>query len=221
MKEYSKPEFWKGEYTCLHCNVLTKQIENIAYIKFNIKDKHIKTKGLVNNHIYYFTAVNKIIYAKQCKKCLDITIWSVNESEQNIKSEGEILFPKILLLIEPNKDMPDELKSLYNEARSIFYDSPKAAGALLRSVLEALIKERFPQHKNLFLGEILNKEDVINSMKNDLLELLKKIKNIGNDAAHPSLLIYEDEDKKNVEYLFEAINIFVHLFISTEKKLKN
>ena len=41
---------------------------------------------------------------------------------------------------------------------------------------------------------------------------------IGNDAAHSSMIIYEDESKQEVELLFELINAIAEELLSKPRK---
>jgi hypothetical protein len=54
-----------------------------------------------------------------------------------------MIFPNFSSAPLPNVDILDDNLNIYNEARLIFEDSPKAAAALLRTILENFLKEKF------------------------------------------------------------------------------
>ena len=115
--------------------------------------------------------------------------------------------------------MTNEQKQLFNEAKDIFDISPKAAGALLRCVIERILRDKFQaKHSQSLLGTILNDANVKDELGHDIIQLCETCKLIGNDASHSSLMIYEDESKQEVELLFELINAIAEELQSKPRK---
>lgn len=52
-----------------------------------------------------------------------------------------MIFPSGSNIPMPHTDMPESVKEIYNEAREIASNSPRAAAALLRLALEKLTEE--------------------------------------------------------------------------------
>lgn len=203
-EEYVKPDYNLDRYTCPYCGIFCKQ-------------KEIINKDYSENWGSWGHNIRVIVLL--CEKCSKRTVWEV-ESFSNGTSEKELLKPNISSIDEnPNQDMTDEEKKLFNESKDIFDKSPKSAGALLRCVLESILKRCFPKiEKNKTLGQMLNCEEIKNELDEEFVNFLIGLKNIGNQSAHSSLLIYEDDDKKSVKPLFEAINIVVDELISSKKR---
>lgn len=123
--------------------------------------------------------------------------------------------------ITANSDMDNDEISLFNEAKSIFNKSPKAAGALLRSVLESILRKAFSdKHSDSLLGKILNDKVVREELGEEIIKICTAIKLVGNEASHAALLIYKDEHKEEVELLFELINLVAKEIISKPKEKK-
>ena len=59
-----------------------------------------------------------------------------NCGEYNLWKKRKMIYPKKLTAPLPHEDMPDSAKELYEEARNVSDDSPRAAAALLRVSLE-------------------------------------------------------------------------------------
>lgn len=115
--------------------------------------------------------------------------------------------------------MTNEQKQLFNEAKDIFDKSPKAASALLRCLIERILRDKFQkEHSRSFLAKILNDDNVQNELGNEIIQLCQTCKLIGNDAAYSSLMIYEDESKQEVELLFELINAIAEELLSKPRK---
>lgn len=115
--------------------------------------------------------------------------------------------------------MTNEQKQLFNEAKDIFDKSPKAATALLRCVIERILRDKFQaKHSQSLLGTILNDANVKDELGHDIIQLCETCKLIGNDASHSSLMIYEDESKQEVELLFELINAIAEELQSKPRK---
>lgn len=70
--------------------------------------------------------------------------------------------------MEPNEDLTNEQKQLFNEAKDIFDKSPKAAGALLRCIIERILRDKLQEeHSQSLLGQILNDTNVQNELGNE------------------------------------------------------
>ena len=120
--------------------------------------------------------------------------------------------------MEPNEDLTNEQKQLFNEAKDIFDKSPKAAGALLRCVIERILRDKFQEHSQSLLGSILKDKNIQNELGHEIIQLCETCRLIGNDASHSSLIIYEDESKQEVELLFELINAIAEELLSKPRK---
>lgn len=218
--------------------------------KFDIKnlpseiqgDEQIKINNIIE--LSYETLMNKNIGAitfliKICLNCGERSYWEVitpireypnahlpthiekdNDYDNNYVNK---IYPHISSIDqEPNEDLDEEIKQLFNEAKDIFDKSPKAAGALLRCILEKILREIFKEkHSKSYLGTILNDENVKNKIGKDISDACMACKIVGNESVHSSLLIFLDEDKKDVEQLFRIINLIADKFITQPKKEKN
>ncbi len=159
-----------------------------------------------------------------CSKCAHNTYFEVINpriiKDEEYKPQATQIYPRTSTIeLFPNEDMSEEEKQLFNEAKDIFDISPKAAGALLRSVIERILRDKFQEkYSKSFLGEILSKPEVKNALSNEIIQLCETCKLIGNDASHSSLIIYEDESRAQVELLFELINEIAEELLSKPRK---
>lgn len=182
--------------------------------------------------LYDQSISNLLVVTRICSKCGNRCYWEIitkykpgikEKDSRNLddyETEEKIIYPNIPLIdIDPNEDLTNEQKQLFNEAKDIFDKSPKAAGALLRCVIERILRDKF-QGKlgQSLLGKILNDEEVKKELGGELIEMCNACKLIGNDAAHSSLIIYEDESKQEVELLFELINAIAEELLSKPRK---
>lgn len=183
------------------------------------------------NALYDQSISNLLIVTRICSKCGHRCYWEIitkyklrtkekdSRDLDDYETEEKIIYPNISLIdIEPNEDLTNEQKQLFNEAKDIFDISPKAAGALLRSVIERILRDKFPEYSKWFLGRILSRPEVKNALSNEIIQLCETCKLIGNDAAHSSMIIYEDESKQEVELLFELINAIAEELLSKPRK---
>lgn len=207
------------------------------------KDPLLTLKGgLIKNHIEksYDSLFNSRIAGvlfniRICSNCGGRDYWEVikkipkdcKPEEMSIYSNFETEIIKIYPFVSsiddiPDKNMSDEEIALFNEAKNIFDQSPKSSAALLRSVLESILRRFFINHSNSMLGKILANEDVQAKLGSDILDVCKACKIIGNQGAHSSLLIYKEENINDVKVLFKLINLVTRKLITIpleEKKL--
>ena len=180
-----------------------------------LSKKIIKDKGLCR--IQFVTRI--------CSECAHNTYFEVINPRvikgEEYKPQATQIYPRTSTIEWfPNEDMSEEEKQLFNEAKDIFDISPKAADALLRSVIERILRDKYPEYSRSCLGTILGKDEVKNELDSELIGLCNTCKLIGNDATHSSLIIYEDESKDQVELLFKLINAIAYKLLSQPREYK-
>lgn len=211
---------------------------------YNYQDKYIwdgkdpllnLKKPLIKNHIeksfdslFNSRIVGILFDIRICSNCGGRTYWEVikkipvdsNPEDMNAYSnfDEEIIqiYPQNSSIdFEPDVNMSNEETSLFNEAKDIFDRSPKSSAALLRCVLESVLRRKFEKHSKSMLGVILSDDDVKEELGENILSICEACKIIGNQSAHSSLLIYKDENINDVKILFELVNLVVGKLIST------
>ena len=127
-----------------------------------------------------------------------------------------MIYPIDSNVSKPNGDMPDNVKSVYYEAKSVLNISPKSACALLRLALEMLLNELD------IGGRTLN--DKINNYCNDfdsnnrLIKAFHLLRIVGNEAVHPGVIdINDNEDIARA--MFEILNEIVDETITKKDKM--
>lgn len=129
--------------------------------------------------------------------------------------------------------MPDEFKKTYNEAASIFDQSPRASAALIRMTLEAYLKYYYDlEHSNNGKKKLF---DMITLFSKDsgtpgiVRTIMHAIREEGNDDIHPDLdqlkkelsSVGQDAKKEDVLPLFQYINNVAQLIAITQKAEKS
>lgn len=190
---YYQPVFDKKEFHCIYCRVYARQDwSQSCFFKLNEFGTTI-----------HFSDSDKlnISYCNHCKKR---TLW-LNE---------QILYPNVDGFIQPHEEMPTELKNDFEEAISIVNKSPRGAAALLRLVLQKLMKEVGEK------GENIN-QDISNLVKKGLhphiQHALDYCRVVGNNAVHPGE-IKLDDSPEIANTLFEMINLIVEELIARPKR---
>ncbi|WP_436867355.1 DUF4145 domain-containing protein [Mammaliicoccus sciuri] len=144
-------------------------------------------------------AYTNLFYFENCEVCQGACIYDANT--------GMKIHPTTSNIKEPNKDMPINIKDLYNEASSVFELSPRSSLAIIRLALDLLcIELGAKENDNLFNKvEWLYNENVIDS---ELKELAHGVRGLGNGAVHPRN-IDEEINKDDAIIVFELMNIIV------------
>lgn len=188
---YHEPQINHSAFTCPHCGVYAKQ----AW--FNLFAERFKME--------YF----RVCY---CEHCGEWSIWLKNKEDANHK----MIYPANSNLPEPNEDLPEDIKTIYIEAKNIHNQSPRAACALLRLAIQKLC---------IILGE---KGDNLNDdiaklvkkgLSSEIQQALDTVRVIGNNAVHPGEINIED-DLKMSTVLFDLVNIIADKMISEPKQIE-
>lgn len=243
MSEYKQPNYKSDEFTCPYCKKTTNY-DSIVFEKQVYSTAKNNNENYINQ-IYYKSLLDLrigsiFLYIKICNNCGGRTYWEAiwevpkdcdleNVDPKYIRfilddtnKKVTLIYPKISsILIEPNTDMSDEEKNLFNQAKNIFDQSPKSAGSLLRTVLESILKRSFNMNnKKINLWQILNKHNVKEKLGELILSICNTCRLIGNSAAHSEKLNYQSEDKDKVELFFKLINMIANKLITQPLKEK-
>ncbi|MEH7557141.1 DUF4145 domain-containing protein [Priestia megaterium] len=215
---YVAPQLGLKAFTCPECKAFSHQTWNEVIFNTNgnsyklqaftgprvdvVKEKEeLPVSGLAGHSIFHITAFS------HCYSCKAVSIWKGNN----------MVHPNNLNVEPPSLDMPADIVTLYNEARSIAHLSPKSAAGLLRLALEKLL---------IYLGA---KKGTIDSMIQNLVDkevispsglvrkALDSIREIGNAGVHTTT-INLDEKPEAAFALFKVINFVVEKMI-TDKKI--
>lgn len=127
-----------------------------------------------------------------------------------------MLYPSPSLQVECNSDMPEEIRTDFNEACEIFFLSPRGAAALLRLAVQKLCTVLGESGKNI-------DEDIARLVKKGLPDRVQQaldiVRVIGNEAVHPGQIDLND-DPATAESLFDLLNLIIDEMISEPKRLK-
>lgn len=140
-----------------------------------------------------------------CEHCGEIALWN----------NAQIIFPKTELTDDPNDDLSDEIKLLYNEARAVVNDSPRAAAALIRLALQLLCKDLGGKGKNI--NEDI-KTLVARGLDSRVQKAMDTLRVVGNNGAHPGE-INLNENREKVIKMFDIINFIAQKMITEPSEL--
>ncbi|MFT4284300.1 MAG: DUF4145 domain-containing protein [Protaetiibacter sp.] len=146
----------------------------------------------------------------RCARCSFVTIWRGDR----------LIYPAASRMPHAHPDMPDDARSLYEEAREVFAVSPRAGAALARAALERLLRtidQDAPARATLEVRI----DRVLAEVSQPLGKMLTVIRHVGNESLHVqdepdelTLLVLSDEQTENAELLFAAINGLVEELIT-------
>ncbi len=192
MANYIAPQLKLSPFTCPHCNTVAQMVF----------DKHLfqsDWKG-GDGHIYTTDCLN----IARCENCGKKIIWI-----------EETYIYSVICGIEPANDIPDSVKTLFNEAASIYHKSPRAACALLRLAVERLCNE-FGENGSIneMIGSLVKK-----GLSSKVQKALDSVRVIGNNAVHPGQIALDVDDMTTAETLMKLLNIITERLITEPKAI--
>ena len=141
-----------------------------------------------------------------CSHCASSTIWLGED----------LLYPSLAIGEVAHADMPESVRSDYNEARKIASSSPRGAAALLRLAIQKLCKALGEKGSNL--NEDI-KSLVARGLKPTVQQALDIVRVVGNNAVHPGQMDLNDNIAM-VNSLFSLINLIVDEMIAEPKRIE-
>lgn len=187
------PKYHKEAFTCVNCNAYSKQEWN---------DRVVSSDGTIYN-----TNQKSNFSVCRCQHCGYLSFWYLEKLAWPLNSSVE----------SPLEEMPDDIKDLYNEARSIIELSPKGACAIIRLALQKLCNRLAGQDEKKKIDGAIKKL-VENGLPTSLQKAMDSIRIVGDEAVHPGV-INIDDNKELAIAMFRMMNIIVEKMILEPKEI--
>lgn len=226
------PALRKRVFTCPHCSAIGAQVwaENTFF-----------AEEFDTNHQPLFIDWDDLMRAR-CGACDDCSIWIRNRGAERAKASLELLdgamggrrpqepnlpvepiwtmiWPKKSGAPLPHEALPEELKQLHSEARAVLADSPRAAAALLRLLMEKLLQDTTGKTGNLNeqIGLLVER----GTFDQRLQETADTIRVSGNKAVHPAQIQSQGDTEEVALIMFELVNFLVDDLIARPRKISH
>lgn len=189
--QYTPPEIDRDAFNCPYCEAYSSQTWNEINLKSN--SRMSIPIGVEDGKV------------GRCRNCGEPHIW-VND---------EMVYPKQSPAPLPADDMPRGVEKDFREARQVVTDSPKAAAALLRRSIEALIEHLLDDPEDHLYTDIqtLADEEIIDDK---IRKAFDTIRVSGNDYTHAGR-IYADDNQEKALQLFELNNVIVRTTMTDDR----
>lgn len=147
------------------------------------------------------------LYLCKCEHCGYISFW-YNEN---------LIWPLNTGVESPLDEMPEDIKTLYNEASSIVELSSKGACAILRLALQKLCNRLAGQDEKKKIDGAIKKL-VENGLPATLQKAMDTVRIVGDEAVHPGE-INIDDNKDLAIAMFRLLNIIIDKMIVEPKQI--
>jgi Domain of unknown function (DUF4145) len=146
------------------------------------------------------------LYLSQCYSCKGLSVWHADQ----------LIYPKHTISIEPNEEMPPDVKADFLEANDILDKSARGAAALLRLCIQKLMVHLGEKGENINadIGSLVSK-----GLDKRIQKALDVVRVVGNNAVHPGQLDLQD-DKSIATKLFGLVNLIVDSMIAQNKHIE-
>jgi hypothetical protein len=188
--DYIPPELSQEAFSCPHCNAYAHQVWLYTiWGRLGGRPTTAETRFLSNEYA-----------ASQCEHCKEFALWR----------NKQMIYPNRTTAPIPEKDMPDEVKKDFNEARQTFPVSVRSSAALLRLAIQKLCKHLGYPGKDLNsdIGKM-----VANGLSPIVQQAFDAVRIIGNESVHPGQIDLRD-DLDTALQLFHLVNVIVEEMIT-------
>ena len=208
---YTAPEFGLNVFSCPQCRAHADQKWH-AILSCNLGVNNIDSRQHQEN-------VRNALSSQKANVGSPIHGWSASFCAHcrrfSIFHDEKLIFPRLFTTPPPHVDIPEKIKSEYEEARAILNDSPRGAAAMLRLAVQKLCD--YLEQKPVNLNECIGKW-VKAGLDKRVQEALDSVRVIGNHAVHPGTIDLNDNREIAVS-LFEVFNFIIEKKISDEKRM--
>lgn len=205
---HEPPNLGRASFTCPHCGAYAHQ-EQIRLMESS------ETQSRWIDH--------DRLRGTRCAACARDVLWwrFVDDDEVSAYDDEDDLYsavwPPVSIAPESHPEMPDDVRTLFSEAGDVGARSPRAAAALLRLALEALLREVAPeaQRPNDAIGVLVGR-----GLEEELQQAMDVVRIHGNQAVHTPGEVQLDEKAESLPLMFELINLIVERMIAQPKRVK-
>lgn len=185
---YTNPQINRSSFNCPHCDAFSNMRWNDAY------------EGFMGQ-----SAIGRLKVAI-CLHCDDYSLWI----------GGEMIYPVVISVVKPNRDLPEDIKEDYLEASSILVKSPRGSAAILRLAIEKLVNFLSAEGKdlNLKIGDLVTK-----GLNPKIQKALDIVRVTGNSAVHPGKIDLKD-NVDTARKMFPLVNIIADEMISKPNEVE-
>jgi uncharacterized protein DUF4145 len=191
--EHVAPAFQKDSFHCMHCGVLAGQdwVQLIVGLGYPV--------------------LRSECWRCRCYNCGKHSFWIGDDAG------GRLIDPMTGGGPRPHPEMPQDVKTDYEEARAIVNQSPRGACALLRFAVQELCVDLGESGKDLNkdIGSLVKK-----GLSQDVQEAMDSLRVIGNNAVHPLEMDLRDGNE-TASALFDLLNFVVEDMIARPKKRRS
>lgn len=186
---FTPPTFRKTAFNCPYCQ---------AYANFYWQ--HLYKQGERG-----YQEITDLKYA-QCAHCSNYTVWKGTS----------MVVPDESPAPPPNLDIPDDIRTDYNEARSILLKSPRGSAALLRICIQKLCAFLGEPGKdiNADIGSLVKK-----GLNPKIQQSLDIVRVVGNESVHPGQIDLRDNPAV-ANQLFQIVNLIAETMITQPKMVE-
>lgn len=206
-KAHYPPEYLASQFNCSRCGVFAKQRwGNLKsqYRRKTINGFQVPLLGQKVNALDGSELPDSYIVSR-CEHCEKDVFWV----------DKKIIYPRTIIVEQPNSDLPKEIQDLYLESANTLSDSPRASAALLRLSLQLLLKEVGGKGKNI-------NDDIANIIKSGADQQVQKALDIlrifGNNGVHPGEIDLSEDNTKVVK-MFALLNFIADKMITQQKEI--
>ena len=186
MGKYFPPKDKAKQFNCIHCGVFAKQYWGALLYQANAM------------------SFSPVTWCK-CEHCNQISYWHA----------GSMIIPAEAPVPPHHPDMPASVSIDYDEARSIFARSPRAAVALLRLAVQKLMPELGESGRNI--NEDI-KALVAKGLPLQVQQAFDFCRVVGNNAVHPGEINLSDTPEMG-QNLFDMLNFIVEDRITRPRQI--
>lgn len=130
------------------------------------------------------------------------------------------IVPRFSKIVEASKEVPEKLRTDYQEACIALEFSPKASAAMSRRILQTVLIEQGYKDRDLAkqIEALLNEQDARKALPSDLHTTVDAIRNFGNFSAHPitdlTTLQVIDVQEHEAEWCLQIVSdLFDHYYV--------
>lgn len=187
-KDVEKPQFGADAFNCPFCGAYANQI-------FASAKRQDSTVSGASIDDYSFSV---------CSRCGNHALWVGNS----------LVYPDESPAPDPVADMPEHVIQIYNEARAVVRQSPRAAAALLRLATEMLLEEIGADGDGPYemIGDLVQQGKIDERVQ----QAYDSLRVYGNESVHPGTINIDDREE-TARDLFELMNFIVRRTISDEE----